>query len=163
MLALPYIGIVALIAALTIPAPWRGLQPIDGWIALAAYLVFLAQAVFRGRQQGQQVKWTKKGIGLAVAGVVALGAGTYFTVLATQNIVSALGISALIGGLFITSPVAMLPQAFTTWSVTKSGQMTSAITSVVADHGVTMTLDFLPLALVTLQVQDFRLFWVNLT
>jgi cation:H+ antiporter len=30
--ALPYLGILAVFALLTLPAPWRGLQPIDGWI-----------------------------------------------------------------------------------------------------------------------------------
>lgn len=40
--AIPYLGIIAIVAILTLPAPWRGLQPLDGWIMLAVYLVYLA-------------------------------------------------------------------------------------------------------------------------
>ncbi len=36
VLALPYLAILAIVAALTLPAPWRGLLPIDGWIMLRA-------------------------------------------------------------------------------------------------------------------------------
>lgn len=36
--ALPYPGIIALVAALTLPALWRGLQPGDGYIMLGASL-----------------------------------------------------------------------------------------------------------------------------
>jgi cation:H+ antiporter len=160
--ALPYLAILALVALLTVPAPWRGLQPVDGWIMLAAYLAYLGQAVFRGCGEGQDVQWKKKELALAVAGVVVLAVGAYFTVTSTKNIVSALGISPLIGGLFITATMAALPEIFATWSVTKSGQVTSAATSVLGDHAVTMTIAFFPLALVTVPVKDFQLYWVNL-
>ncbi|MDV2994556.1 MAG: hypothetical protein N4J56_004210 [Chroococcidiopsis sp. SAG 2025] len=160
--ALPYLAIVALAAILTLPQPWRGLQPIDGWIMFAAYFVYLAQAIFRQRQDGQEVRWQKKEIILAVLGAIALGAGAYFTVIATENIVSALGISRLIGGLFITSTLSIAPEVFATWSVARSGQVTAATTNVIADNMVTMTLAFFPLALVTLPIEDLQLFSVNL-
>ncbi|MBE9079779.1 sodium:calcium exchanger [Romeria aff. gracilis LEGE 07310] len=159
---IPYLGIVAVVALLTIPAPWRGLQPIDGWIMLAVYLVYLAQAVFRGRQAGQQTRWGKGEIEMAVAGVLALAIGAYFTVIATENIVSAIGISEIIGGLFITAPMAMLPELFATWSIARSGQITAASASAIGDHAVTMTIAFFPLALVTVPVNNFPLFVVNL-
>lgn len=162
VLALPYLGILALVALLTLPAGWRGLQPIDGWIMLGAYLVFLAQAVVRGRREGQQVDWTKREIGLALAGLLALAVGAYFTVRSTEAIVSALGISRIVGGLFITGTMAAAPEVFATWSLARSGQVTSAITSVVADHAVTMTVAFLPLALVTVPIGDLLLYSVNL-
>ena len=56
ILTLPYLGILAVVAILTLPAQWRGLQPIDSWVLLAVYLVFLGQAVFRGRQQPENVQ-----------------------------------------------------------------------------------------------------------
>lgn len=160
--AFPYLAVIALAALLTVPAAWRGLQPIDGWIMLAAYLAYLAQAVFRQRQQGQNVRWTKKEIIAAVLGVVALALGAYFTVKATDNIVSQLGISKLIGGLFITSTMSIAPEVFATWSVAKSGQVTTASTNVIADNTVTMTLAFFPLALVGVPVENLLLFSVNL-
>lgn len=160
---IPYLGIVAIVALLTIPAPWRGLQPIDGWIMLAVYLVYLAQAVFRGRQAGQQTRWGKGEIEMAVAGVLALAIGAYFTVTATENIVSAIGISEIIGGLFITAPMAMLPELFATWSIARSGQITAASASAIGDHAVTMTVAFFPLALATVPVSNLPLFITNLT
>lgn len=160
--ALPYLGIIALVAILTVPAPWRGLQPIDGWILLGAYIVYLAQALLRGRKEGEQVEWKKKEIFLALAGLGVLALGAVFTVRATENLISAFGISKVIGGLFITAPMAALPEVFATWSVARSGQVSASVTSVIGDHAVTLSVAFLPLALVTVPVQDFRLFWVNI-
>lgn len=160
--ALPYLAVVALAALLTMPKPWRGLQPIDGWIMLAAYFAYLAQAILRKRQKGKEVEWSKKQITLAVIGVAVLALGAYLTVTATENIVSALGISNLIGGLFITSTMSIAPEVFSTWSLAKSGQVTAAATGVIADNTVTMTLAFFPLALVTLPVENFLLYAVNM-
>lgn len=95
---------------------------------------------------------------LAVAGVIALAIGAFFTVRATENLVAAFGISNIVGGLFITAPLAALPEVFATWSVAKSGQITSAVTSVIGDHAVTLTVAFFPLALVGLPVENLILF-----
>ena len=160
--ALPYLGLIALFAALTLPAPWRGLQPLDAALLGAGYLAYAAQALLRERKEGESVDWSKKEIALAVGGVAALVAGAYFTVLATENIVSGLGIQRVVGGLFITAPMAALPEVFATWSVTRSGQVTPAVTSVIGDHAVTLTLSFVPLALAGLLVENVRLFAINL-
>ncbi|WP_375263648.1 sodium:calcium antiporter [Palleronia sp.] len=160
--AVPYLGIVALFALLTLPAPWRGLQPIDGWILLLGYLAYVAQALLRGRAKGQEVEWERKEKWLAAAGLAALAAGAYFTVFSTEKIVNAIGISKIIGGLFITAPVAALPEVFATWYVARSGQVTSGVTSVIGDHAVTMTLAFIPLTIVGMPIENFQLFWVTL-
>ncbi|MGB3510565.1 MAG: hypothetical protein WBA93_15280 [Microcoleaceae cyanobacterium] len=159
---IPYLFIIGLAAVLTIPKPWRGLQPIDGWIMLAAYFIYLAQAIFRKRKKGKEVEWKSQETIVAVVGVIAIIFGAYFTVTATEKIVSMLGISQLIGGLFITSTLSIAPEVFATWNVAKSGQFTAATTSVIADNTVTMTLAFFPLALVTLPVEDIQLYSVNL-
>ena len=80
-------------------------------------------------------------------GVAAIAPGTYFAVRATEAITTAMGISTILGGLFITAPVAAMPEAFATWHVSRGGQVTPALTSVVGDHAVTLTVAFLPLAL----------------
>lgn len=160
--ALPYLAILAVVAVLTLPSGWRGLQPVDGWIMLGVYLVYLTQALLRGRQKGEKVSWERREVLLAVAGVAVLALGAYLTVLSTENLVSAFGIPRVIGGLFITAPLAALPEIFATWSVARSGQVTPAVTSVIGDHAVTMTVAFLPLALVTVPIENFRLYWVNL-
>lgn len=162
VLALPYLGILGLLALLTLPDPWQGLQPIDGVIMVVAYGLYLTQAVYRGREEGESVTWSKTELGLAVAGVGALAVGAYFTVRATENLVAAFGISEVIGGLFITATMSTTPEVFKTWRVVTSGQITAGTTSVVADNAVTVTLGFLPLALVSLPIQDMQLFMVNL-
>lgn len=86
----------------------------------------------------------------------------FFIVRATESLVSAFGIPRIVGGLFITAPMAALPEVFATWSVTRSGQVTSATTSVIGDHAVTMTIAFLPLALIAFPIRDLQLFGVNL-
>lgn len=160
--ALPYLAILAVFALLTLPAPWRGLQPIDGWLLLLAYLAYLVQALVRGRKQGENVDWSRKERWMAIAGVSALAVGAYFTVFSSEKIISALGIPNVVGGLFITATVAALPEVFATWSVARSGQVTSASTSVIGDHAVTMTLAFIPLTIIGTPIEDFRLFWVSL-
>lgn len=132
--ALPYLGILAVVALLTAPKAWRGLQPVDGWIMLGMYVLYLAQALSRGRQDRERVEWSRSEILEAVAGVLVLALWAYFTVRATENIVQALGMSRIVGGLFITAPMAALPEVFATWSVARSGQVTPAVTSVIGDH-----------------------------
>lgn len=162
VLALPYLGILALAALLTLPAPGRGLQPIDAGVMLLAYLVFVGQAVLRGREEGRSVEWNRREIALAAAGLAVLAGGTYLAVRATENIADAFGISKLISGLFITTLVAAMPEVFATWHVVRSGEVTAGTTSVLGDHAVTMTVAFAPLALVIVPVENFRLYWVNL-
>ncbi len=161
--ALPYLVIIAVVAILTVPEPWRGLQPVDGWIMLGIYALYLSQALLRGKKDKEQVDWKKKEIALACAGLAVLGLGAYFTVRATENIVTAMNLSEIVGGLFITAPMAALPEIFATWSVAKSGQITSSVTSVIGDHAVTLTIAFFPLALVGIPVNNFSLFVTVLT
>ncbi len=160
--AIPYVLIIALAALLTLPQPWRGLQPIDAWIMLASYGIYLAVGILHQRQEGSQVAWKSQEIKIAIAGVILLIIGAYFTVTATENLVSIFGISQTIGGLFITATLSIVPEVFATWNVAKSGQITAATTSVIADNTATMTLAFFPLALVSLPIQHLLLYTVNL-
>lgn len=160
--ALPYLGVIGVAALLTLPPPWRGLQPVDGYIMLGIYAIYLAQAILRKREQGQSVRWSQQQIWVAIAGVLALSLGAYLTVTATEQIVSILGISQLIGGLFITSTLSIAPEVFATWSVARSGQVTAATTSVIADNTATMSLALVPLALVGTPIEDLPMFLINL-
>ena len=162
VLTLPYFGLLALVAVLTLPAPWRGLQPIDAAILLAGYALYLTQAVKRGRGEGEDASWSKKEIALAAAGVAAMGVGAYFVVRASENVASGLGLSEIVTGLFITALATALPELFGAWSIARSGQVTAATSSVIGDHAVTMTVALVPLALVGLPVENLRLFATNL-
>lgn len=161
VVTIPYLLILIVIGVLTLPESWRGLQPIDGLILVIAYLVYLGQALLRGRQEGERVHWSIKEIGLAVAGMLALAVGSYFAIRATENLVVAFGISELVGGLFITGTMSTLPEIFATWSIVQSGQFTSGTTGVITDNAVTMTIALVPLALVTVPINNFQLYWVN--
>lgn len=160
--AIPYLLVIALAALLTIPQPWRGLQPVDGWIMLTAYVIYAVHAILRERKGRKFIRWRKSEIWSALCGVLALTLGAYLVVTATEQVVSILGISELVGGLFITSTLSIAPEVFATWSLARSGQMTAATTSVIADNTATMTLAFFPLALVGIPVEDSLLFSVNL-
>jgi len=160
--AIPYLIVIAIAALLTLPPPWQGLQPIDGYIMLVVYGVYLVQAILRQRQNGQAVIWKQEEVWRAIAGVLSLAIGAYFTVTATENLVSIIGISELIGGLFITSTLSIVPEVFATWSVARSGQVTAATTSVIADNTATMSLALVPLAIVGLTIEDMPMFLVNL-
>jgi cation:H+ antiporter len=150
------------VTVLTLPAPWRGLQPIDAVFLLAGYALYLAQALKRGKEEGEKGSWSRKEVALAVAGVAAMGVGAYFVVRASENIASGLGLSEIVTGLFITALATALPELFGAWSIARSGQVTAATSSVIGDHAVTMTVALVPLALVTLPIEDLRLFSVNL-
>lgn len=162
--AVPYMLIVMLAAVLTIPKPWRGLQPIDGWIMVAAYITFVVNAIFQGRTKGEEVEWEKKGIALAVGGVLALATSAFLAVTATENLAIKLKISEAIAGLFITSTMSVLPELFATWQLAKDGQESTAATAVCADNTLTITLGLFPLALIWLPVkpEEFKLFYVNM-
>ncbi|MFB6303683.1 MAG: sodium:calcium antiporter [Haloferacaceae archaeon] len=159
---LPYLAILALLAALTLPSPGSGLQPVDGWVMLAAYAVYLSQAVVRGRESGADIAWERRELAGAATGVAAVVDGAFFAVRSTERLVALLGIPDVVGGLFITATVSTVPEMFNTWQVVRSGQVTAGTTSVLADNTATVTLGFLPLALVSAPVANPRLYWVNL-
>ena len=162
VLTLPYFGLLALVAVLTLPAPWRGLQPLDAAILLVGYALYLTQAIKRGRGEGEDASWSRKEIALAAAGVAAMGVGAYFVVRASENVASGLGLSEIVTGLFITALATALPELFGAWSIARSGQVTAATSSVIGDHAVTMTVALVPLALVGLPLENLRLFATNL-
>lgn len=157
--ALPYLALVALFAALTAVPAWRGLQPVDGVIMVVAHLAFLAQAVLRGRGEGEQVSWSTKQTWTTLGGLLALAVASIVIVTSTQQIANALGVQPLVAGLFLTAPMTALPAAFTTWAVVRSGQVTSGVTSPFGDNTVALTLGALPLAIVALPVQNYPRTW----
>ncbi|MEC9489476.1 MAG: hypothetical protein UMU04_00880 [Halanaerobiales bacterium] len=162
VLALPYLAIIVLTVFLTLPQGWRGLQPVDGYIMLIAYIIFLFQAIMTGKQEGEEVSWTWTKLILSIGGAAAIAIGAYYIVRATENIVQILGIPQLIGGLFITGPLTTLPEIFQAWNISKEGEVTSGTTSVIADNVITLTIGFVPLALVSTVITDLTLYIINI-
>ena len=164
VVVLPYLALVALVGALTLPAGWRGLQPIDGAVLIVAYLAFLVQAALRasGGESDTDVDWSRRELRLAAVGLLGLAFAAYAIVTATEHLVQVFGISRLLGGLFVTAPIALAPEAFGTWHVIRSGQVATGAIDVITDGAVTLTLAMVPLSLVGLSIENFRLFWVSL-
>ena len=57
---IPYLFVIGLAALLTVPKPSRGLQLIDAWLMLAAYFIYLAQAIIKNQKEGKKVEWQKQ-------------------------------------------------------------------------------------------------------
>lgn len=70
VVTVPYVVLVEMVALLTLSAPWRGPQPNDGWVMLAAYGVYFGQAIVRGRSDNRtdDVTWLGTGLAGAAAG-----------------------------------------------------------------------------------------------
>ncbi len=130
---------------------------------LVAYFLYLTYAVTYRSQPSQNVSWRSREVVLAIAGILVLMLGAYFIVLSTENIVAILGLSQVVGGLFITSTLSIFPEAFATWSLAKNGQITTATTSVIADNMATFTLALFPLAILTIPINDIYFYLINLT
>jgi cation:H+ antiporter len=160
--ALPYLGIVALVGVLTLPPAWRGLQPLDGWIMLAAFVAFLLQALLRHLGTREPQQWSARGLALAGLGVLAVAGGAWLAVVATESLSDSLGIRPVIAGLFLAATASVLPEAAKTWVLVRQGEATAGTSSVIADNAATMTLGFAPLAFVSVPVEQPGFYAFNL-
>lgn len=158
---LPYLLVVLLLAGLTLPPGWRGLQPVDGLILALACGAYLVRAL---KAPGERVVCDAPGrkVLAAVPGFAAIAAGALVAVLASRRVNEALGISDLVGGLFITGLLCALPESFSAWRLSRAGRATSAVSAAVADGIYSLTLAMLPLCLVGAAVGNVALYALNL-
>ena len=159
---LPYLGIVALLAVLTVPPPWSGLQPIDGVLLAGAFLVYFAHALRQGRER-DPCPLPKGEVAGAAAGLVVIAGGAVLSVIAVQHIDEALGIPDLVGGLYIIGLLCALPESFAAWRLSREGKTTTAVSGAVADGIVSLTLALLPLCIVDAAVGNVPLYLLNLS
>jgi cation:H+ antiporter len=158
---LPYLAIVALLGLLSLPPPWRGLQPIDGLILGGAFLLYLLHAFRRGREP-DPCSVPRGEIAGAAAGLIVIAFGAVLAVLAARHINEALGLSDLVGGLYIVGLLCALPESFAAWRLSREGKTTTAVSGAVADGIVSLTLAMLPLCIVHAEVGDGQLYLLNL-
>lgn len=158
---LPYLLIVLLLAALTLPPRWSGLQPMDGFILLTAFGIYLAYALLRK-------PWTNRGkvpsgmIRRAAIGIPAVAAGALASVIAAQKVGAGLGLSELVTGLFIIGFLCALPEAYSAWRFTRQGRPTVAVSTAVSDGIVSLTVALVAPALVRTAVGDLSVYLINL-
>ncbi len=158
---LPYLLVVALLAALTLTPGWEGLQPLDGLVLALACGAYMVRAL---RAPGERVPCQSPGRKTlaALPGFAAIAAGALVAVLASRQLNQALGISDLVGGLFITGFLCALPESFSAWRLSRSGRATSAVSAAVADGIYSLTLAMLPLSIVGAAVGNVALYALNL-
>jgi cation:H+ antiporter len=160
---LPYLLVVLLLAALTLPPPWAGLQPVDGFILLAAFALYFTRATVRQADHLEGAHTLgRTDLVRTLIGVVAIAGGAVVAVLASRRVNDAFGISDLVGGLFITGLLCALPESFAAWRLSRRGQATAAFSGTVADGITSITVALVPSAVVGLPLSDVTLYAANL-
>jgi cation:H+ antiporter len=162
--AWPYLLIVLLLAALTLPPPWAGLQPVDAAILVAAWAIYASRALRRPRKPvAERSPAAPPGTlqrGLLAVPVIAGGA--LAAVLAARRLADAFGASDLVVGLFVVGLLCALPESFGAWRLARDGRITLAISTAMADGIVSLTLAMVPPSLAGTPVGDAPLYVANL-
>jgi cation:H+ antiporter len=162
--AWPYLLIVLLLAALTLPPAWAGLQPVDAAILGAAWFVYARHALRKPRKPREE-RPPKPSRGTLVRGLVAvpvIAGGALAAVIAARRLADAFGASDLVVGLFVVGLLCALPESFSAWRLARDGRTTLAISTAMADGIVSLTLAMVPPSLVGTPVGDRPLYVANL-
>jgi cation:H+ antiporter len=159
---LPYLAIVLLLALLTIPPAWAGLQPIDGVILFAAWLAFFGRAVWRK-------PWQRPGSdappvaarNALLFGLPAVAAGAVVSVYAAQKVGAALGWPDLVVGLFAIGFLCALPESYSAFRFAREGKPTLAVSGATADGIVSLSIALIPPAIIGAKVGNFAVYVLN--
>jgi cation:H+ antiporter len=161
--ALPYLLVVLLLAALTLPPRWAGLQPVDGLLLLAVWGVYLARALLRPRRAPAEPNSAPRApLTRLLLGVPAIAAGALASVVAARRLGEAFGASDLVVGLFVIGLLCALPESFAAWHLARKGKTTTAVSTAMADGIVSLTVALVPPALAGAAVGEVSLYVVNL-
>ena len=159
--AWPYLLVVLLLATLTLPEPWAGLQPVDGAILAAAWLAYMAHAVLRHNREERQPMPAKVGRNLLLA-APAIGLGAVLAVTGAQRIGQAFEVPDLVSGLFFIGLLCALPESIAAWKLGREAETTFAVSGAMGDGIVSLTLALLPPAIIGASVGDRPLYLLNL-
>lgn len=159
--ALPYAGVLLLLAALTLPPPIAGLQPIDGAILLAAFAAYFAWTVLsEARTDGEPLPpgaWTP-----ALVALPAIAAGAVASVYGAQKVGEAFNWSPLVTGLFVIGFLCALPEAYSAWGLARERKATTAVSTAMGDGIVSLTIALIPPAIVGAAVGNTTIYVINL-
>jgi cation:H+ antiporter len=160
---LPYLGIVLLLAALTLPPWWAGLQPIDGIILVAAWLAFFLRAIWQKPWAEQRGGFRNHAVrNTLVLRLPCVAMGALASVIAAQKLGAWLGWSDLIVGLFVIGLLCALPEAYSAMRFAREGKPTVAISAATGDGIVSLTIALLPPAIVGATVGNIVVYGLNL-
>jgi cation:H+ antiporter len=157
----PYLAIVLLLGALTLPPPIAGLQPIDGAILAVAFIAYIVSVLWRAKAEQREPE-ARCDYARALVGVPVIALGALASVTAARRITDALDISDLVGGLFLIGLLCALPESFAAWTLARKRRSTTAISGAAADGIVSLTLALIPPSLVGAAVGNVRLYAINL-
>jgi cation:H+ antiporter len=161
--AVPYLLVVLLLAGLTLPPGWAGLQPIDALLLLAAWGAYLARALLRPRRAAEPGPAAEVPVArAALLGVPAIALGALAAVAAARRLGEAFGASDLVVGLFVIGLLCALPESFAARRLAREGQTTTAVSTAMADGIVSLTVALVPPALAGATVGDVPLYLANL-
>lgn len=173
--AVPYLLIVLLLAALTLPPAWAGLQPIDGALLVAAWAGYLARALLRPHhpaehdpepqpdQAAAPAPVSAHPIGrAALLALPALALGALASVIAAQRLGQAFGASDLVVGIFVIGLLCALPESFAAWRLARAGKTTTAVSAVMADGIVSLSVGLVAPALAGAALGNVALYLANL-
>jgi len=159
--ALPYLGVVVLLALLTLPPLLSGLQWIDGVVVLGAFGLYFGRALLRkpARNRGSVPSGLAKP---ALLGVPAIALGSVASTMGAQKVGARLGIPDIVTGLFVIGFLCALPESYSAWRFTRSDKPTVAVAAVMSDGIASLTLALLPLAFVGTGVGNMAIYMLNL-
>lgn len=157
---LPYLGVVVLLALLTLPRPLAGLQWIDGLVLLVAFGIYIARALLQKRWRRQGA--VPGGMKTVLLGVPAIGLGAVAATLGAQKVGAALGIPDIVTGLFVIGLLCALPESYSAWRFTRDDKPTIAVAAVMSDGIVSLTLALQPGAIVGSPVGNMAIYVLNL-
>lgn len=164
---LPYLGVLVLLAVLTLTPGWfgvePGLQPVDAAILVGAWALFFGRAMLRRdwRETGAQMARGLVGRSLGF-GLPAIAAGALASVIGAQKVGSALGWPDLIVGLFLIGFLCALPEAMSAWRFSRENKPTVAVSAATGDGIVSLTFALVPPALVGATVGNVAVYATNL-
>jgi cation:H+ antiporter len=140
--AWPYLLIVLLLGALTLPPAWAGLQPVDGAVLVIAWLTYMAHAVLRHRRTEGGPRPSGVGKQLLLA-TPAIAIGAVLSVTGAQRLGGALGVPELVSGLFFIGLLCALPESLAAWKLGRRGETTFAVSGAMGDGVASLTLALL--------------------
>ena len=159
--ALPYLGIVLLLAALTLPPPLAGLQWIDGVVLFGAFALYLGHALLR-RPWVERAAMVQGVVKRALIGLPVIALGALASVIGAQRVGTPLGVPDMVTGLFAIGLLCAVPESWSAWRFTRDGKPTVAISAVMGDGIVSLTVAMLPLALIGSAVGNAAIYGLNL-
>ena len=157
----PYLGVVLLLGALTLPPAWEGLQPLDGAILLAAFVAYAAHALSK-HQRGERVASEPGGRLRLLLAAPLIAAGAVASVFGAQQIGKAAGLPDMVTGLFIIGFLCALPESISAWRFARQGHTTFGVSAASADGVISLTLALIPPAIIGTSVGVRPLYLLNL-